>query len=74
MAKPTTVPGMAEMDDETVYKHLSARHKSDLGIKSDMHYSPQATPALAATHRAFHRRIHEMATPGQYSHEHVTDN
>lgn len=70
----TTVPGASKMNDETIYKHLNARHKQDLGLSSDMHYSPLALPSLAATHRAFHRRIHEMATPGMYDHEHINDN
>jgi hypothetical protein len=68
------VPGVEEMDDEVMYKHLNARHKTDLGIKDDMHYSPLYAESLVEAHRAFHRRQHELATPGRYDHEHVGDN
>lgn len=73
-AAPTTVPGAEDMDDETMYKHLNARHKRDLNITTDMDYSPLFSESLVGAHRAFHRRMHDLATPGQYNHQHVGEN
>jgi hypothetical protein len=70
----TTVPGVEDMDDETMYKHVNARHKTDLGLTEDMHYSDTLSASLIDTQRAFHRRCHDIAVPGQYDHEHVGEN
>jgi hypothetical protein len=70
----TTVPGATDMDDEVIYKHLNARHKKDLGLSRDMEYSTLTSKTLVATHRSFHRRVHDLATPGQHDHEHVGEN
>lgn len=64
------VPGCGEMDDEIMYKHLNARHKRDLGISTEMTYSPLYAEGLVGAHRAFHRRVHEVAVPQQHDHEH----
>ena len=72
MSKKTetvVVPSLESMDDETVYKHINARHKLDLGLTADMHYSPTLSQTLIRTNRAFHRRIHELNPFHNHDHE-----
>jgi hypothetical protein len=71
---PCEVVGAEDMDDETVYRHINARHKAEFGIDADMHYSDTTSESLIMTHRAFHRRVHEIGVPGQFNHEHVGAN
>lgn len=68
-AEVVVVPAIEDMDDETVYKHINARHKKDLGLSADMHYSPTLSQTLILTHRAFHRRIHELVPFHNHDHE-----
>jgi hypothetical protein len=62
------------MDDETMFMHLNARHLKDIGLRQKIDYSKVFMPGLVAAHRAFHRRLHALARPGQYQHEHVGEN
>lgn len=68
------VPGAESMSNETLFKHINARHLVDIGLRETMHYSDALSEGLIDTHRAFHRRCHLMATPGQYDHEHDGEN
>jgi hypothetical protein len=68
-AEAVIVPAVEDMTDEVMYKHLNARHKKDLGLNADMHYSPTLSTTLINTHRAFHRRIHELIPFHNHQHE-----
>lgn len=69
----TEVVGADDMDDEVMFKHINARHTQDIGL-SDIHYSELYSNSLIETHRAFHRRVHELALDGQYDHYHSGEN
>jgi hypothetical protein len=71
---PVVVPGAIGMDDETFFKHLNARHLADLGFSSPIDLSPLYSNSLISTHRSYHRRLHEIAVPGQHNHEHNQEN
>lgn len=71
------VPGADDMGNETFIKHINARHKQDLGLNPkgpDLHYDITQSEGLIDTHRAFHRRCHDLALPEQYDHEHEGKN
>jgi len=62
------VPAADDMDDETMCKHINARHSED--HLTTVAYMPLALPSYMGSVRAFHARLHALATPGQYDHEH----
>lgn len=72
VAEVPTVPCADEMDNDTFLKHYNKRHLQDSSmsrvIERDM-----AWEKLAGMWRAFHRRCHNLAVPGQYDHEHEGD-
>lgn len=67
------VPEAIEMDDETFLKHLDARHRHEVQQEKSLAKSPHIMTAWVSAYRAFHQRLHEIATPGQHDHEHEED-
>lgn len=65
------VPNAWDMDDETFIKHLEKRHAADCKIEG--YISRNGVDAWIKTYRVFHDRLHALATPGQYDHEHEED-
>lgn len=66
---PVIVPAAEEMDDETFLLHLEKRHAEECRFEK----TPVARHAVKVwlpVYRAFHKRLHSLATPGQYDHEH----
>lgn len=66
------VPLAEDMDDETFLKHLEHRHADECKFE----VTPVARRAMEAwipTYRAFHDRLHQIETPGQYDHVHEED-
>lgn len=66
-----TVQSCDDMDDDTVYKHLNARHLEDLGMNAPMQYSEEFSETLVLTMRNYHERVHAIATPTQHDHHHL---
>jgi len=61
-----TVPACEDMDDETFFKHMNARHNSKPnGVDLVLPFRQNYSPSLVAAWRAFHRRVHMLAAPGQ---------
>lgn len=67
--KTTTVPDIEVMSDEIFIKHLAKRHAKDVdpGLV-DAHHIMEA---WVNPYRAYHDKLHELATPGKYNHEHI---
>ena len=63
------VPHSDDMDDETLIKHIEHRHAQDYRVEGTS-VSRNAMEAWIAVWRAYHDRLHKIATPGQYDHEH----
>jgi hypothetical protein len=59
-----------DMDAETLYKHLNARHLHDLGMNAEMYFSEEYSESLIGSHRAFHARVHALALSGHHDHVH----
>lgn len=69
------VPGAADMDDDTFWKHINARHLQDFGKEAKpFGTSPLWNETIILSYRAFHKRVHELEVPGTYNHEHVGEN
>lgn len=66
---PILVPAAEEMDDETFLLHLEKRHARDCQFENNP-VSRRAKEAWLPVYRAFHERLHRIAFPGQYDHEH----
>lgn len=66
------VPAAEDMDDETIVRHINARHCEDVGGAKLSLDGPLrlGTVATLSAYRAFHSRLHALSTPGQYDHEH----
>lgn len=65
------------MTDETFCRHMNLRHSADLGgavleWESDGGGAYAGTMATLSAYRAFHDRVHSLARPGQYDHEHCS--
>jgi hypothetical protein len=59
------------MSDETFVQHLMARHEDEVIAELDLEGALRCgTLAVLDAYRRFHERIHELATPDQYDHEH----
>lgn len=58
------------MDDETFRKHYNARHLADAEMGAELPDDARWVK-LNELWRAFHRRCHEIAVPGQYDHDHL---
>lgn len=67
--KAVTVPAAEEMSDETFLKHIELRHKKDFKIDGPLHRYNVST--CIGLYRALHTRLHAIAVPGQYEHEHA---
>lgn len=67
--EPVVVPDAGDMDDETFIMHLEKRHARDCGFENSP-ISRRAMEAWLPVYRAFHERLHRLAVPGQYDHEH----
>jgi hypothetical protein len=66
------VPIASGMDDETFLKHIEHRHAAECKMeKTPVHR--RAMNAWVPSYRAFHERLHKIAAPGQYDHEHTED-
>lgn len=65
-----TVPSADDMSDEIFLKHMDKRHQKDLPsswhLLKIQHFSDGWMDPL----RTFHSKMHELALPGQYDHEH----
>lgn len=64
----TSVPLAEDMDDETFIKHIEHRHAAECKVEGFI--SRHAVESWITTYRAFHDRLHKIATPGQYDHVH----
>ena len=69
MSKLTTVPDIEVMTDEVFIKHMALRHADD--VDSGLAKHPHIVEAWVTPYRAFHDKLHELATPGKYEHEHI---
>lgn len=65
------VPDADDMDDETFLKHLETRHATECRIEG--YISRHSVESWIDTYRAFHDRLHKIATPDQYLHIHEED-
>lgn len=67
--KTIKIPDIEVMDDETFIKHLGLRHADDVDGGLTQH--PHIVEAWVNPYRAYHDKLHELATPGKYNHEHI---
>lgn len=67
--EPVEVPAVVDMEDETFLKHLEHRHAHEVDFQGGR-AARMAVEAWVGVYRAFHDRLHRLATPGQYDHEH----
>lgn len=66
-AEVVTVPNADDMDDETFLKHMDKRH-----TRQGFHFSTKhITDDQIELWRKYHDRLHEIAVPGQFDHEHL---
>lgn len=65
------VPPADDMDDETFMLHLEKRHREECKIET--YLSRHSVSVWLPNYRAFHDRLHKIATPGQHDHEHEED-
>lgn len=63
------VPAAEDMEDETFIRHIEARHSHEVKMEGGT-MSRHAITAWIGSYRAFHGRLHKIAAPGQYDHEH----
>lgn len=65
------VPHASDMSDEIFIRHLMARHEdetvAELSLSGPLRCG---TIAVMGAYRRFHERLHDLAVPGQYDHEH----
>ena len=67
-----SVPHPEDMDDETFLKHMDKRHRWDTKVDGESVLFPKSTwTAWCPAYRSFHERLHAIAIPGQYDHEHL---
>lgn len=66
------VPDADDMDDETFLLHLEKRHGTEvhLPVPAESAMKNRAVEAWIGSYRSFHDRLHSLAVPGQYDHEH----
>jgi hypothetical protein len=70
-SEPVSVPPAGDMDDETFLKHIEHRHADECHVEGFI--ARHAVSQWIGSYRAFHQRLHEIAMPGQYDHEHEED-
>lgn len=67
-----TVPHAEDMDDETFLKHIDKRHRKDTKHDGQNVLFPRSSwTAWVPLYRTWHERLHAIAIPGQYDHEHL---
>jgi hypothetical protein len=67
-----TVPHAEDMDDDTFLRHLDKRHRQDTKHDGEkVLFPPSTRHAWVPLYRTWHERLHEIALPGQYDHEHL---
>jgi hypothetical protein len=71
MADIVTVPSIDDMDDDTFCRHMDARHSESLSNAGPLSAHPDRAPEWVLPYRAYHDRLHDIAVPGQYDHEHL---
>jgi hypothetical protein len=70
-----SVPGARDMEDETFWKHINARHLGDFGEDTKpFGVSRLWSPTIALAYRAFHERVHRLMLVGTHDHEHIGEN
>jgi hypothetical protein len=62
------VPHHDDMDDETFILHLEKRHREECKVEGFM--SRYSVPKWIGNYRVYHDRLHDIATPDQYDHDH----
>lgn len=75
IAVPVEVPAAVDMSDANFCRHMNLRHSRDMGgavleWEADGGGAYAGTSAALSAYRKFHDRLHSLATPGQYDHEH----
>lgn len=72
MPDVTRVPASEDMDNLTFLKHMDARHSHEVlnGPLATARSEP-SNDGWVGPYRAFHDRLHDIAVPGQYEHEHL---
>lgn len=63
-----TVPHPDDMDDETFLKHMDHRHTRP-GFRHEIRH---ITDEQIELWRKYHDRLHAIAVPNQFNHEHLT--
>lgn len=71
-SKTVIVPDAIEMDDETFLKHIELRHAEECKIENGK-VARRAVTAWIEPWRRYHERLHAIAAPRQYDHEHDND-
>lgn len=65
-----SIPNTDEMDNETFLKHMDARHADEVKCHPLSNH-PDRHDNWVGPYRAFHERLHDLALPGRYDHEHL---
>jgi len=65
--KVVTVPHPDDMTDDQFLQHMDKRHARE-GFR---HRTKHITPEQVELWRKYHDRLHEIAVPNQYDHEHL---
>jgi hypothetical protein len=65
------VPSIDDMDDDTFCKHMDLRHAESLSTAGPLSNHPDRAPEWIGPYRVFHDRLHDIAVPGQFDHEHT---
>lgn len=68
MDEVVLVTASKDIPDKNMVKHINGRHAPDYLVV--VAYMPLANPSYMGSVRAYHDRLHALATPGQYDHEH----
>jgi hypothetical protein len=66
-----SVPDAEQMDDETFLNHIEKRHAKECKVEG--YIKRHAVSAWIGVWRAYHERLHMIATPGQHDHVHEWD-
>lgn len=70
MSSLPTVPASDEMDNDTFLRHMDKRHSHEV-LDGPLHPHPQHDDVWVGPYRANHDRLHDLASPGEYDHEHL---
>lgn len=69
--KVVRVPDADDMEDENFIRHLEKRHAAECKIEG--YVARHNVDVWVGMYRSFHDRLHRLAIPGQYDHEHEDD-